>query len=176
SRDAAARLDFVVGRPWGRTSLITGYFARDVLFRPAIREYFTTDTYIGVQHRFGERLTTSVIGEYLRSWRVQDNYYAIAQAIRPGFNLRFQYNPRWSMEAFGIWSRGEGDHFYDNINNSILVTYVRPLQRTLTEGATETPVSYPLRISFGIQEQSFYSFSGSGSTTNVLPVVRVSVF
>ena len=176
SRDAAARLDFVVGRPWGRTSLITGYFARDVLFRPLIREYFTTDTYLGVQHRFGERLTTSITGEYLRSWRVQDNYYAIAQAIRPGFNVRFQYNPRWSMEAYGIWSRGEGDHFYDNVNNAFLVSYVRPIERVLSNGVTETPVSYPLRLSFGLQQQSFYNFTGTGSTTNVLPVIRLSVF
>jgi hypothetical protein len=36
SRDNSASLNFVVGRPWGKTALITGYQARDVQFRPVI--------------------------------------------------------------------------------------------------------------------------------------------
>ena len=34
SRDVFANVEFTVGRPWGNTSLITGYSARDLLFRP----------------------------------------------------------------------------------------------------------------------------------------------
>jgi tetratricopeptide (TPR) repeat protein len=175
SRDASAHLDFVVGRPWGKTSLITGYSARDVLFRPLIREYFTTDSYLGVRHRFGDHVKASIIGEYLRSWRVQDNLYAIAQAIRPGFNVEVTPNMHWTITAAGVWSRGEGDHFYDNVGNQLLVSYVRSVQRPLHDGLGEVPVNYPLRFSFGIQQQTFYNFTGS-STTTVLPVVRLSLF
>ena len=34
SRDDSANIEFTVGRPWGNTSLITGYSVRDLLFRP----------------------------------------------------------------------------------------------------------------------------------------------
>ncbi len=64
SRDASANLEFTVGRPWGNTALLTGYSVRDLLFRPAIREYFSTSTYVGMQHKFGKRLTATVLGQY----------------------------------------------------------------------------------------------------------------
>ena len=155
--------------------LITGYMARDVLFRPLIREYFTTQSYVGVQHKFGDRVKASIIGEYLRSWRVQDNLYAIAQAIRPGFNVEVTPNMHWTVNASGVWSRGEGYHFYDNVSNQVLVTYVRSVQRSLNNGVGEVSVRYPLRFSFGIQQQTFYDFAGRNSTT-VRPVVRLSLF
>lgn len=175
SRDLSGRIDFVVGRPWGKTSLITGYMARDVLFRPLVREYFTTDSYIGVQRKFGDHVKASVLGEYLRSWRVQDNLFAIAQAIRPGFNLEVSPNMHWTIQASGMWSRGEGDHFYDNVSNQLLISYVRAVERPLHDGVGAVPVSYPLRFSFGIQQQTFYKFAGRNSST-FLPVVRFTLF
>jgi len=58
SRDASANLEFTVGRPWGNTALLTGYSVRGICcYRPAIREYFSTSTYVGMQHKFGKRLT-----------------------------------------------------------------------------------------------------------------------
>jgi len=125
SRDLAAKLEFIVGRPWAKTQLLTGYESRDVLFRPLIREYFTTSTYVGVQHKFGEKIKTAFIGEYLRSWRVQDGQYALAQAIRPGVNFQYLANMHWTIEASGDYSRGEGFHAYDNVHNQFLVSYVR---------------------------------------------------
>src|SRR5204862_8049915 len=77
SRDLAAKIDFVVGRPWDKTALLTGYSVRDVLFRPLVRESFTTSTYVGLQRKFGDSIKASVFGEYMRSWRVQDNQFAI---------------------------------------------------------------------------------------------------
>ena len=76
-------VEFKVGRPWAKTALITGYQGRDVLFRPLIREYYTTSTYVGVQQKFGRSWQAGVFAEYLRSWRVQDSLFAIAQAMRP---------------------------------------------------------------------------------------------
>ena len=40
SRDLFANVEFTVGRPWGNTSLITGYSVRDLLFRPVDRRIF----------------------------------------------------------------------------------------------------------------------------------------
>ena len=41
SRDVFANVEFTVGRPWGKTSLITGYSVRDLLFRPIVRNIST---------------------------------------------------------------------------------------------------------------------------------------
>lgn len=176
SRDAAGTIEFQVGRPWSKTAFITGYEGRDVLFRPAIREYYATDAYAGLQHKFGSAWKAAVLAEYLRSWRVQDADFAIAQAIRPGF--RIDYEPlasHWAVHANGTWSQGKGFHAYDNVTNEVMVSYVKGMQRTLDDGIGEVPVNYPLRISFGIEQQSFYDFSGTNRNT-VLPVIRINLF
>jgi len=37
-------------------------------------------------------------------------------------------------------------------------------------------VDYPLRFSFGLQQQSFFSYTGTGSTSAFRPVARISIF
>lgn len=175
SRDTAARLEFAVGRPWGKTSFITGYAARDVLFRPLVREYFTTSTYVGVQRKFGDNIKAAIFGEYLRSWRVQELDFALAQSMRPAFNLEYTATPHWTVRASGSWSRGEGFHVYDNFQNQILLSYVRGMQSPIHDGIGEVPVTYPFRVSFGLQQQTFYNFAGNSRIT-VLPVIQVNLF
>jgi hypothetical protein len=175
SRDAAANIEFTVGRPWGNTSLITGYSARDLLFRPLIEEYFNTSSYAGLQHKFGNRLTAAVLAEYLRSWRVQNTQYAIAQALLPGGRFEFRANPRWSVQGSFLLSRGSGYHAYDNAQSEFLVSYIRPLHGKLKDGIGEVPVSYPMRFSIGVQQQTFYDFPGSSKST-ILPVVHFTLF
>jgi len=175
SRDALGSLEFTVGHPWGKTSLLAGYAARDLLIRPAIREYFSTSTYVGLQRRLGNRLTVAVLGEYLRSWRVINENFAIAQAIRPG--ARFEYRPtnRWQVTGSFTLSRGEGFHTYDNAQSEFLVSYLQPMRRRFDDGTGPVRVSYPSRFSFGLQQQTFYNFNGQASTT-ILPVVRFNLF
>ena len=175
SRDASANLEFNVGRPWGHTSLIAGYSARDLLFRPAIREYFTTSTYVGLQHKLGNRFTAALVGDYLRSWRVQDNRYAIAQAIVPGARFEYRANPRWTVQGSFTLSRGEGFHAYDNAQSEFLVSYLRPVRRSFEAGNERTSVFYPFQFSFGLQQQTFYDFAGRNQTT-LLPVVHFTLF
>ncbi len=175
SRDDSANLEFTVGRPWGNTSLITGYSVRDLLFRPLIEEYFNTSSYVGFQHHFGRRLTAAVLAEDLRSWRVQNTQYVIAQALLPGGRFDFRANTRWSLQGSFILSRGAGYHAYDNAQSEFLVSYVRPIHGSLRDGIGEVPVAYPMRFSFGVQQQTFYDFPGSGRTT-VLPIVHFTLF
>ena len=113
------------------------------------------------------------MGDYLRAWRVQGNEYALAQAMRPGFRVRYQPSTHWLAEGELAYSRGQGMHFYDNVESRFLVTYVKPVRQMLNSGAGEVPVAYPFRVSFGIQQQEFYHFSG-GNT--IVPVVQLSLF
>ena len=175
SRDLSANIEFTVGRPWGKTSLITGYSARDLLFSPYVEEYFNTTGYVGLQHKFGTRFTIAALAEDLRSWRVQETQYATAQAFLPGGRFDFRANPRWSVEGSFVLSRGSGYHAYDNAQSEFLVSYVRPLRGSLRDGTGEVPVSYPLRFSVGVQQQTFYDFPGSSRST-ILPVVHLSLF
>jgi tetratricopeptide (TPR) repeat protein len=175
SRDLFANVELTVGRPWGNTSLITGYSVRDLLFRPMVQEYFNTSTYAGFQHKFGSRLTAAVLAEDLRSWRVQDTRYAIAQALVPGGRFDFRATPRWSVQGSVVVSRGSGFHAYDNVQSQFLVSYVRPLRGSVRDGMGETSVSFPLRFSLGVEQQTFYDFPGSSRST-VLPVVHITLF
>jgi tetratricopeptide (TPR) repeat protein len=175
SRDASGNLEFTVGRPWGRTSLIAGYSARDLLFRPMVEEYFNTSTYGGFQHKFGNRLTVAALAEDLRSWQVDGVHYAIAQALLPGGRFEFHANPRWDVQGSFLLSRGLGFHDYDNAQSEFLVSYVRPLRRTFKDGSGSEPVAFPFRLSFGVQQQTFYNFAGS-TRSKVLPVVHFNLF
>ncbi len=175
SRDLSANIEFTVGRPWGKTSLITGYSVRDLLFRPRIEEYFNTSSYVGLQHKFGPRLTVAALAEDLRSWRVSNTQYAIAQALLPGGRFDFRANPRWNVSGSFVLSRGAGFHAYDNAQSELLVSYTRSLRGSVRDGSGEVPVRYPMRFSFGVQQQTFYDFPGSSRTT-VLPVVHFTLF
>ncbi len=174
SRDLSGSIEFTVGHPWSRTALLTGYSARDLLFNPTIEEYFNTASYAGIQHRFGSRITAAILAEDLRSWRVQGARYAAAQAFLPGGRFEFRVNPRWNVQGSFLLSRGSGYHAYDNAQSQFLVAYSRPWKGTLKD-ATGTEVAYPLRLAFGVQQQTFYNFAGS-SKTILLPVIRLNLF
>ncbi|HEV2400707.1 MAG TPA: tetratricopeptide repeat protein [Candidatus Sulfotelmatobacter sp.] len=175
SRDLFGNIEFTVGRPWGSNSLITGYSARDLLFNPLVEEYFNTSIYGGIQHKFGSRLTAAILAEDLRSWRVENTRYAIAQALLPGGRFDFRATPRWSVQGEVVFSRGAGFHAYDNVESQFLVSYVRPLRGSVHDGMGETPVSFPIRFSLGVEQQTFYDFPGSSRST-ILPIVHLTLF
>jgi tetratricopeptide (TPR) repeat protein len=175
SRELYGHIEFTVGRPWGKTSLITGYSAHDLLFRPSIEEYFDTTTYGGIQRKFGSRLTVAALAEDLRSWRVHETKFVTAQALLPGARFDFRANSSWSVQGSFLLSRGSGYHAYDNAQSEFLVSYIRPLRRMLKGGGGDVPASYPMRFSFGIQQQTFYDFPG-GTRSTVRPVVHFTLF
>lgn len=175
SRDAYGSLEFTVGRPWGETSLITGYTVRDLLFHPLVQEYFNTSSYVGLQHKFGRRVTAAVLAEDLRSWRVQGTQYALAQAFLPGGRFEFRANPRWDLQGSFLLSRGEGFHQYDNAQSEFVISYTRPLRGTSRDGTEGVAPRYPFRFSAGVQQQTFYSFA-AGSKSTILPVIHFTLF
>jgi tetratricopeptide (TPR) repeat protein len=176
SRDLGATVEFEVGRPWGSNALVTGYSVRDLLFHPAVHEFFTTGTWVGMEHKFGQKMALTVLGKYIRSWRVQDLTFATAQALIPGARFEYKRNERWSFDGSMDFTRGEGFHLYDNVQSGFLISYVRPLRRSVSDVNGSLTVDYPLRFSAGIQQQSFFSYTGTGSTSSFRPVIRISIF
>jgi tetratricopeptide (TPR) repeat protein len=176
SRDLGASVEFEVGRPWGSNSLITGYSVRDLLFRPLVREFFTTSTWVGMEHKFGQRAAVTALAKYIRSWRVQDLEFATAQVLIPGARFEFKPNDRWSVDGSIDFTRGQGFHLYDNVQSGFLISYMKPLRRSVNDVNGALNVDYPLRFSVGLQQQSFYNFTGTGSTSSLRPVIRISIF
>ncbi len=175
SRDLYGSIDFQVGRPWGRTALLTGYRVRDLLLRPNPLEWYQTSSYIGLQHKFGEKLTLAGLGEYIRAWGVRNTVWAHAQAMRPAFQFDYAATRNWQVSGNFAWSRGQGAHTYDNMQSGFFISYVKSLRRNLADGAGEVPVEYPLRFSFGVEQQQFYQFTGRGQA-QWRPVIRLTLF
>jgi hypothetical protein len=176
SRDLSSHLEFRVGRPWGRTAFITGYGVRDLQFNPLVREYFTTSSYIGLEHKFGTKLKIAGRGEFIRSWRVEDQNSAHAEAFRPGIEVEYRRDNRWNLESSFAITRGPGFHQYDNFESGFLLSYLRPWRAGLGSSLAESPVDYPLRFSVGVRTQSFYNFGGNSRTTTIVPVFRITLF
>jgi tetratricopeptide (TPR) repeat protein len=173
SRDFSGTIDFRVGRPWGKTALLTGYTARDLLFGPSIHEYYQTISYAGLQRAFGSHIRVLAAAEFLRAWRVEGSEYAIAQALRPRFGVDAVLSQHWTLSASGAWSSGRSFHAYDSVTSSFLLSYTR--ERGFGKAiSTETAsLAYPLRFSFGLQQQSFYDFPGQGRT-QIVPAAQVT--
>lgn len=176
SSEYGANLQFLVGRPWGKTQLVTGYAVRDLNFNPVAREFFSTATSGGLQHEFGNNLRITALGEYIRSWRVQDFSFFLAQAMRPAGQFEYFVNDRWSVEGNFSYSRGMSLHNYDNVQNSLLINYVRSFRRGMNDGNGEIPVAYPVRFSFGIQSANFFNFPGSAPKNIVRPIFHLTLF
>ena len=176
SNDLGSAIEFTVGRPWGKTSLITGYTRRDLKFSPEVSQFFTTSTYGGLQRKFGQKLTVSVLGEYIRAWRIQNGITATAQALRPGGTIQYKVNKSWSVDGTFAYDRGEGFSLYDNVYSSFFISYVRPFRRAVSDATGDYSIEYPLRLSFGLQAEQFPSFVGSPANPMVHPVIQLTIF
>lgn len=176
SREWVGRLEFEVGRPWGRTKLVTGYMLDDLEFRPLVREWFTTSSYVGLEHRWGQVFRLRGVAAYTRGWRVQELSFVTAQAAMPGAEFTIKPNKNWSVDGKFYYSRGMGIHDYDNMRSGLLVTYTHRFRRNLDDGIGQVPVDYPIRISAGVENDDFYNFTGNGKSNIMRPVIRISIF
>ena len=175
SRDLAGALDFRVGRPWGKTALVVGMGARDEQFFPVIREFFFTSTYVGVERLFGSRLKVRGVAEDLRSWRVESNRYAPAQALRPAASVEYLPSRNWSIQGSFAYSRNMGFHAYDAVNSGFSVSYGKSIRRSFNEDGNEINLRYPIRLTVGMKQEDFFNFTG-GNRQQLRPYISLSVF
>ena len=175
SRDLAGSLEFRVGRPWAKTAFITGWGARDEQFNPIIREFYYTSTYGGLEHTF-RRASTSARSESI---------CALGASSKRSMQLRRHFVPlaAWSitppaqLERPGnaAYSRNMGFHAYDAVQTGFAVSYALPISRKFEENGRELALRYPIRFSAGLQQQSFFNFSG-GNNQQFRPYLQISIF
>jgi tetratricopeptide (TPR) repeat protein len=175
SRELAAALNFRVGRPWGKTALVTGWGARDDRFSPVISEDYYASAYLGVARRVTERVNFTVVAEDLRAWRVQGYTYAIAQALRPAGSIQVAPTRNWSVQASVAYSRNMGAHVYDAVQSGFAISYAMPVHRSFQEAGREVDLKYPIRFSAGIQQETFFNFTG-GQNQQFRPYLRITLF
>ena len=175
SRELAAALNFRVGRPWGKTALVTGWGASDEQFFPVISEDYYTSAYLGIERRFSERLHVKAVAEDLRAWRIFGGKSAIAQALRPAGSVEFSPTHNWSLQASAAYSRNMGSHIYDAVQGGFAVSYAMPFHRGYKDESGRVELQYPIRFSAGIQQEAFFNFTGR-QNRQFRPYLRITLF
>jgi hypothetical protein len=175
SRELAAKVDFRVGAPWGKTALLTGWGVDDLLFRKAYIEYYFTSSYVGFEHRFSPRLDLKALAEYVRSWRIYQNRWGIAQTLRPAGSIDFSPKRNWNVQLSSAYSNVRGFHVYDATQNSISISYSRPIREMFHDKSTPFALQYPIRFSAGVKQETFFNFS-TAQNQRFVPYAEITIF
>ena len=175
SRSLTGAINFRVGRPWGKTALVTGWGANDQHFTPLNYEDYVTSSYIGLEHRFSDRLLLRGMLEDLRAWRVAGGASGIAQNLRPAASVGYSPRRNWDIQASTAYSNTRGFHAYDASQNSFSISYARPFRRRFHDDTGSVVLQYPIRFSGGVQEETFFNFTG-GHSQQIRPFVQISIF
>lgn len=175
SRNVAGSLDFRVGAPWGKTALITGWGVSDFLIRTTHIEDHFTSSYVGIEHKFSDRVDLKLLAEDIRAWRIFGSRWAIAQNLRPAGSLDFIPKRNWDLQFTSAYSSTRGFHVYDTTNNSISVSYSRAFRRVFNDNSVPIALKYPIRFSAGMQQETFFNFGG-GHNQQFRPYVQLTIF
>jgi len=175
SRSLSGAIDFRVGAPWGKTALVTGWGAADQKFSPVNFEDHYTSSYLGLEHRFGERIKLKAVVEDVRAWRVVGTTSGIAQNLRPAGGVDWFLNHSWDIKASTAYSSTRSFHVYDATQNGFSISYARPFRRKFNDESGAIVLQYPIRVSAGFQQETFFNFKG-GQSQQFKPYVRISLF
>jgi tetratricopeptide (TPR) repeat protein len=175
SRALAGAVDFRIGAPWGKTALVTGWGSNDQRFSPVATENYYTASYIGLSHRFSDRLNIEGVAEDLRAWRTVGARSGIAQVLRPAGTIDFSPTRHWDFQASTAYSSTRGFHVYDTVENGFAVSYAAPLRRTFNDESGEVHLQYPIRFSAGLQQETFFNFA-HGQNQQFRPYVSITLF
>jgi hypothetical protein len=128
-----------------------------------------------MERRFSERLTVRAVAEDLRAWRVVGANSGIAQALRPAGRVQFAPTRNWSLQATTAYSSTRGFHVYDAFQNGFSASYAMPFHRGFKDEGGDLPLQYPIRFAAGLQQESFFNFSGEHSQ-QLRPYFSISLF
>ncbi len=168
-------LDFRVGSPWGKTTLVTGWGANKQQFDPQNLQDYYTSSYVGLERRFSDRFNIRAVAEDVRAWRVVGTRSGIAQNLRPAGTVDFTPNRNWDFRASTAYSSTRSFHSYDAIQNGFSVTYGMPFRRKFNDDSGAVMLQYPIRFSAGVQQETFFNFKG-GQNQQFRPYISITLF
>ena len=175
SRDLAGSVGFRVGAPWGKTAVLTGWGANDLVFTPAHIEDYLTSSYAGIEHKFSDRLDLKALAEDVRAWRIFGPRSGIAQNLRPAGSIDFTPRRNWDLQFSSDYSNVRGFHVYDATQNGVSISYSRPFRRMFDENSTPVALKYPIRFSAGVQLETFFNFPGA-QNQQIRPYAEITIF
>jgi hypothetical protein len=79
------------------------------------------------------------------------------------------------MRLSSAYSSTRSFHVYDAIQNGFSLSYARPFRRKFNDDSGTVILTYPIRFSAGIQQETFFNFTG-GHNQQLRPYVRISLF
>ncbi len=168
-------LDFRVGAPWGKTAMVAGWGANDQKFSPVSYEDYYTSSYIGLEHRFSERLNIRALIEDLRAWRIVGAASGNAQNVRPAGMVDFNPTRNWGIHYATAYSSTRSFHVYDATQNGVSISYSHAFHHMYNGDSKKLILQYPVRFSAGFQEEDFFNFKG-GHTQQLRPYVQLTLF
>jgi hypothetical protein len=154
---------------------VTGWGINNQTFSPVGFKNHLTSSYIGIEHRFGERLDLRAVAEDLRAWRIVGQNSGIAQDVRPAATVDFAITRNWDLQASSAYSSTRGFHIYDATQNGFALSYARPFHRKFDDESGEIALQYPIRFAAGLQEETFFNFPG-GHNLQFRPYVSLTLF
>ena len=175
SRMLAGELNFRVGTPWSKTALLAGWGANDQWYKELNAEYYLTSSYVGFSRTVSPRINFNALMQYVRAWRGVGARWGIAQDIVPTGQVDFKPAKNWDVNLSGAYSNNRGFHVYDAVQNNISVSYAWPFRRMFNAESGAVSLEYPIRFSAGLQEETFFNFSGPHSK-QFRPFFEVSLF
>lgn len=188
SRLFSASVNFRVGSPWGRTALLTGWGESKQTFTPRNFQNYFTSSYIGLEHRFGDHLDVRAMLEYIRAWRVIEypggtplnpgpsiTRNGTAQDLRPGAWVSYGFRRNWDLQVTSSYSSERSFHVYDATQNGFSLSYALPVHRRLADESGPLNVAYPIRITGGVQADTFFNFP-NGHNQQVRPYIGITIF
>ena len=93
----------------------------------------------------------------------------------PALKVDFSPTSQWDIQASASYESTRGFHAYDIIQTGFALSYTRPLDRTLNDRTGEVHLKYPVRISVGLQEETFFNFT-RGQNQQLRPYVSITLF
>ena len=175
SRSLTGAVDFRVGAPWGKTALVTGWGTNNQTFSPDGFKNHYTSSYVGIERQFSDRLNLRAVAEDLRAWRIVGQNSGIAQDLRPAGTVDFALTRNWDLQASTAYSSTRGFHVYDATQNGFSISYAKPFHRKFNDESGAVTLQYPIRISGGLQEETFFNFPG-GHNQQFRPYASLTLF
>ncbi|HVX57334.1 MAG TPA: hypothetical protein VHA37_06380, partial [Candidatus Saccharimonadales bacterium] len=180
-------VNFRVGSPWGRTAMLTGWGESKQTFSPRNFQNYFTSSYIGLEHRFGDRLNVRAMLEYVRAWRVIEvpggtpanpgpstTRSGTAQNLRPAAWVNYGFGHNFSLQASSSYSSEREFHVYDATQNGVSLSYAIPIHRKFAAEEGPLTLAYPIRITGGVQADTFFNFPGGHN--QVRPYIGITIF
>jgi hypothetical protein len=95
--------------------------------------------------------------------------------VRPAFSVDFNPRRNWDFQASTAFSSTRSYHVYDATQNGFSISYARPFRRKFHDDSGSVVLQYPIRFAAGLQEETFFNFTG-GQNQQYRPFVQISIF